>query len=92
MTRQHYERAARLVRLVHPAKARERMVDLLVTLFAENGGRFNEARFREACVPGAPIRKVRKGAKPLPANHPLMPVRRTTGKRKKHLTLVKKPE
>ena len=61
MTKKDYERAAELVQDVarfNPPKEVLRVaIETFVIFFRGDNGRFNEERFRRACVVGANVRK-----------------------------------
>jgi len=58
MTKKDYERAAMVVqtRTDHLGIWRDDAVDLFAAFFRDDNPRFDEARFRAACVPGANVR------------------------------------
>ena len=57
MSKKDYERAAEIAQRCATWVARVDVVGAFVDLFREDGNpRFDEARFRRACVPGANVR------------------------------------
>jgi hypothetical protein len=61
MTKKDFEAAARIAQTCHEevAESWADIVDAFVDLFRDDNPRFDEARFRAACVPGANV-KARK--------------------------------
>ena len=76
MTKKHYERAALIVQgmqgAVYGGLANKQAEDAFVRLFAGDNPRFDEARFRAACVPG-------NNVKARPRKAVLLPPSRATG-------------
>ena len=60
MTKKDYERAALIVQRVTAdytgTMHRESLIEVLIELFAGNNCRFDDERFRAACVPGANVK------------------------------------
>ena len=58
MTKKDYERAATLIQSDRwvQAKVRVFLIDAFATFFTHDNPRFDEDRFRAACVPGANVR------------------------------------
>jgi len=56
MTKKDYENAARIVQELTTAVNREAATWAFVRLFEDDSPRFDEARFRRACEPGANVR------------------------------------
>ncbi len=64
MTKKDYERAARIIQerfeyatvVELSVHLREKAIEVLVELFSGDNPRFDEARFRAACVPGANVK------------------------------------
>lgn len=54
MTKKDYERAATIAQCI--GRNNEVTVDAFVALFTFDNPRFNEVRFRAACVPGANVK------------------------------------
>lgn len=56
MTKKDYEKAARIVQASMSPGNRGTMEQAFAELFRDDNPRFDEARFRRACVPGANVR------------------------------------
>ena len=56
MTKKDYERAARIVQRERGPRSAACLVSTFVEFFASDNPRFDEARFRAACVPSASVK------------------------------------
>lgn len=56
MTKKDYERAATIAQEHRPETGWPQIINAFVELFAGDNPRFDEARFRAACIPGANVK------------------------------------